>query len=69
MIGALEAFSGGKRFTADKLAASALETSELSPSHLHSLAEGEEDESTNAPQGTRVACKTPSIEDKCFLAP
>ena len=39
-LAALASYSGGERFTADKLATSGMETSERSLAHLHSLAEG-----------------------------
>ena len=48
-LAALVAYSGGERFVADKLDLG-METSQLSPTHLHSLVEGEE-ESANAPPG------------------
>ena len=67
-LAALAAYSGGECFAAVKLADSGMKTSERSPAHLHSLAEGEEDESANSSQGTRGVCKIPNIAVKCFAA-
>jgi hypothetical protein len=50
-LATLSAYFGVECFVADKLADSGMETSERSPAHLHSLAEGREDESANDPPG------------------
>jgi hypothetical protein len=68
-LAALAVYSGGERFVADKLADSGMETSERSPTHLHSLAEGEEDESANAPPGYTRGMQDPKHRGQMLRSP
>jgi hypothetical protein len=56
-------------FVDDKLADSSLETSERSPTPLYSLAEGEEDESANAPAGYTQVMQDPRHHGQMFRSP
>ncbi len=66
-LSALAAYSGGERFV-DKLENSGMETSERSPAHLHSLAEGEE-ESANAPPGYTRGMQYPQHRGQMLRSP
>ena len=68
-LAALAAYSGGECFVADKLADSGMETSERSPAHLHSLAEGEEDASANAPAGYTRGMHDPKHRGQMLRSP
>ena len=68
-LAALAAYSGGEFFVADKLADSGMETSERSPAHLHSLAEGDEDESANAPAGYTRGMQDPKHRGQMLRSP
>jgi hypothetical protein len=68
-LAALAAYSGGERFSADTLSYSSLETSELSPAHLHSLAGGEEMESLNAPPGYTRGMQDPKHRGQMLRSP
>ena len=68
-LAALASYSGGERFEADKLANSGMETSEHSLAHLHSLAEGEEHESANAPKGYTRGMQDPKHRGQMLRSP
>jgi hypothetical protein len=68
-LAALASYSGGERFAADKLATSGMEISERSLAHLHSLAEGEEHESANAPKGYTRVMQDPKHRGQMLRSP
>ena len=68
-LAALASYSGGERFAADKLATSGMEISERSLAHLHSLAEGEEHESANAPKGYTRGMQDPKHRGQMLRSP
>ena len=68
-LAALSAYAGGTRFTADALSASASETSEQSPSHLHFLATDEQDASPLAPPGYTRGMQDPKHRGHMLRSP
>ena len=68
-LATLAAYTGGTRFTADAEQATAAETSEQSPLHLHTLAEDDEDESPHAPPGYTRGMQDPKHRGHMLRSP